>query len=112
MSMHRGGDPEHNTYRDTFSHEDRRIEIIALHTTTRRAPRGHELSRQISRGQAFKMVEETSFSWAVIVDGKRAATLRRYPSGVYYCGHAADRDIRAAALSAGGLSRKNQEPPV
>ena len=80
------GEHHHPSYRDRFRAADKDIEIHANHTRRSRMPRGHELSQQIMRAQAFRMVEEEDRSWHIIYGRACVGVIRENANGSYSCG--------------------------
>jgi hypothetical protein len=86
------------------------VGIEARHVRRRRVPRGHEISRQLMRGQPLSLVEEVTHEWAVLRRGRAVCTLRQNPNGTFSCGayHQVWRTLEAAAE---GMVRRMFPPP-
>lgn len=80
------GEHHHPSYRDRFRAADKDIEIQANHTRRNRMPREHELSHQIMRAQAFRMVEEEDRSWRIIFGRACVGVIRENANGSYSSG--------------------------
>ena len=107
--------PEHrNGWRTQVDADGHIIRVEACHYTSQRMTRGHEMVRNLSRGQPHRMVAETDYAWAVIYEGQRVCTLKQYPNGVFHAGqhvfrgHAIEQAaVDAVRVMAPGLLQEN-----
>lgn len=90
-----GSDHLNPSYRDRFRASDVNIEIQADHARRRRVPRGHELVRQIMRGQPLQMVEDVERSWRIVAQRHCVGVIRHNRDGSFSCGVVTEHCPRA-----------------
>lgn len=110
--MFNGGPEYQSGWSERRSDEGSVVEIISRHHRQNRIPNSGELSRQISRGRPFQLVERVTHEWIVLRDGRNLGTLRENPNGTFSVGHAYTSRPREGIVDAAvAAARRIAGPP-
>lgn len=99
-------------WRERRSDDGSIVEVFARHHKQNRIPNSGELSRLISRGQPFQLVERVTHEWVVLRDGRNMGALRENPNGTFSVGSFyTSRDREGIMDAAVAAARRIAGPP-
>ena len=92
-------DERRPNFRHRITLKGRRVEIVALHTVSRRLSNAAAISRNIARGRPALSIEERwQYQWRIIIDGRPADFIRLNAGEVPYVGRQSYPGISISAV--------------